>query len=124
MARRKSGEQPVRVPTGGDFGARKQLESMQQAIPLPATTGGSSPSPPTQPPGGGGAAPLVDVQRPDIFGPTRRPDEPLSAGVVGPGGLLPDDPTELLRAVYLAFPSPGVRRLLERAARMSGRPQV
>lgn len=118
MARRKSGEQPVRVPTGGDFGARKQLESMQQAFPLPATTGGGTPSSPSA--GGGGPVP-TEVQRPDIFGPSQRPDEPVSAGAMGQVGLLPDDPAEFLRAVYLAHPTPGVRRLLERAVRATGR---
>lgn len=115
MARRKSGEQPVRVPTGGDFGARKQLESMQQSFPLPATGGGSAPPAPAAA-GGGGSAPMPMPMPVDVFGPTQRPDEPLTAGAGPEGvGMLPPDPAELLRAIYLRYPSPGTRRLLEYA---------
>ena len=58
------------------------------------------------------------VERPDIFGPTTRPDEPVSAGAVGEFGLLPQPPAELIRAMYLRYPNRGLRRLLEFAVRM------
>ena len=110
MPRNRKGTQPVRAPSGGPQGQRKQLETAQKAIPLPEGSG---------PPGG--AAPpngVAPVQRPDVFGATTRPGEPLTAGApAGPGsngiGMLPDDPVEFLRAVYLQFPSPGLRRLIE-----------
>lgn len=119
MARKKSNAQPVRAPTGGDYGARRQLEAAQSVEPLPdnralpAISGG----------GGGQQAPQAPVARPDVFGPTQRADEPLTAGApmgAGPNSVgthLPDDPVEFLRAVQMEFPSPGLARLLERAAR-------
>ena len=74
---------------------------------------------PGAPPVNGNVAP-VPVNRPDVFGPTGRPNEPLTAGApAGPGGnrlgILPDDPVEFLRAVYLQYPSQGLRRLIETA---------
>jgi hypothetical protein len=110
---RHRGTQKVRVAPGGPQGQRQELEASQKAIPLPA-------------PNSGGPAPVQGqagspVVRPDVFGPTGRPGEPLTAGAAaGPGGdrlgMLPDDPAELLRAVYMQYPSPGVRRLLEKAS--------
>ena len=108
MPRIRKGTQPVRVPTGGPQGQRQQLETAQQVIPLPDRQGGAPPAPTNGAP----------VERPDVFGATTRPGEPLTAGASeGPGpnglGMLPDDPNELLRAVWLQFPSPGLRRLIE-----------
>ena len=71
-------------------------------------------------PGPAGGQPLSPVTRPDVFGPTQRPNEPLTAGAAyGPGptaveNLLPDDPAMLLRAVHMQFPSPGTREMLEK----------
>ncbi len=118
MPRIRKGIQPVRAPTGGPQGQRQQLETAQQAIPLPA-----GPVPP------GGAAPPngVPVSRPDVFGVTSRPGEPLTAGApAGPGpngiGILPDDPIEFLRAIYVQFPSPGLRRLIETSGNQDASP--
>jgi hypothetical protein len=104
--------QPVRVAPGGRYGSRKALESAQKAIPLPA--GGI---PARAAPGEG-----IPVVRPDVFGPTNRPNEPVTAGAqLGPGpsnlGVLPDDPGELLRILNTMFPSPGTRRMIERMSR-------
>ena len=114
MPRNRKGTQPVRVPTGGPQGQRQQLEASQKAIPLPAGTG---PQQGAAPPNG-----AVPVQRPDVFGPTSRPGEPLTAGAAaGPGpngiGMLPDDVDGFLRAIEMQYPSPGLRRLREFSAR-------
>jgi hypothetical protein len=86
--------QPVRVPTGGAYGSAQALESAQQAMPLPQPpeVGGS--------PVGGGAPPAMmpgtltpmaaQGYTPPNFSlgssPSRRPNEPLTAGMpMGPG---------------------------------------
>lgn len=116
MARRRSGEQPVRAPTGGNYGARRQLEAAQGAVPLPNNDPAST-VPAATSGGGGGGRPAAPVQAPDVFAPTQRPGEPLTAGSGPEGfGMLPADPVETLRAIYLRSPSSGVRRLLEYAA--------
>lgn len=124
MARRRSNQQPTRVPTGGPRGQRQQLEAAQNAIPLPRSGAGASataPTPAGQPAAGGGSAGPAMMARPDVFAPTGRPGEPVTAGApVGPGPqgrILPDDPVQFLRAIAMAHPTPGIMRLLERAAR-------
>ena len=118
MPRNRRGTQPVRVPTGGPQGQRQQLETAQQVIPLPDRQSGGAPPPQTN------GAP---VERPDVFGATARPNEPLTAGApAGPGpngiGMLPEDPVEFLRAVWLQFPSPGLRRLIETSENQDATP--
>lgn len=112
-SRSKRKTQPVRVPTGGDYGDRQQLEGAQQAVPLPQDQG-PAPAAAAQPPAAG-AAPFPDD---GIFGPTARPGEPITAGVpVGPG---PDGPPQfedndnwLLNAVIAAYPHPDLIALLD-----------
>ena len=104
--------QPILVAPGGKYGSRKALETAQKAIPLPA---GGPPAPTA--PGEG-----IPVVRPDIFGPTQRPGEPVTAGAqLGPGpsnlGVLPDDPVELLHILNTLYPSPGLRTMIERMSR-------
>ena len=114
MPRIKKGTQPVRVPTGGPVGQRQDLETAQGAIPLPERREGS---PEDQGPSPGPNNPIIPVNRLDVFGPTGRPDEPLTAGASqgpGPGqiGMLPPDPIQELRATQMTFPSPGLGRLI------------
>ncbi len=109
MPRNRKGTQPVRVPSGGPQGQRQQLETAQQVIPLPDRQSGGAP--PAQTNG-------APVARPDVFGATARPNEPLTAGApAGPGpngiGILPEDHIQRLRAYQMQFPSPGLRRLIE-----------
>lgn len=116
MPRRSKDTQPIRAPTGGDYGARQQLESAQRAVPLPANRGNGG--------GGGGQAQPPPMARPNVTGPTQRPGEPLTAGAMaGPGpaerGMLPDDPVHFLRAILVQHYSPGLARLLERAGGMA-----
>lgn len=108
MARRR--QQPVRVPTGGPYGARKQLESAQQAVPLPVSGGadGGPPIPPAGPAPSPSAPPTIS--RPDIYAPNPSGTAPA------PEPFLPEDPAEFLRAVYMQFPSPGLRDLIDRMA--------
>jgi len=89
---------------------RQELDDLQQAAPLsgPASSGG-----------GPSAAPPQNV---DVFGPTARPSEPVTAGAqLGPGvspggpGLVPDDPDQLIRAIYAVYPHPEILRLLNDA---------
>lgn len=46
-----------------------------------------------------------------MLGPTRRPSEPVSAGI-GQPRIFPRDPDALLRAVYRMYPHPDIARLL------------
>ncbi len=89
------------LPTGMPYGERKRLDEfrraapMYEASPLPgpaADGGGSSALPSAAPPG-------------NLFGPTARPDEPITAGIpLGPGPngpeFLPRDDGMRLRAAY------------------------
>lgn len=115
LSKRTDGRQPVRAPAGGSYGDRKELEDAQRAQPLPAEGG----PPGSGPAGGGGRGGGIP---PDgIFGATGRPDEPMTAGVpFGPGAdgdvsLVGSDPVAEIRAVYKHFPSPALRRLIDRA---------
>jgi len=70
-------KQPIRVPTGGNYGDATQLMKMQQAAPL------------AQSPGGESAGPLAGLQIPEStpFGaPTEQPGTPVTDGApLGPG---------------------------------------
>ena len=80
-------------------------EDAQRAAPM---AGGTPPSPVS----GGGAAQGAPPAQPNIFAPTERPNEPLTAGAE----LLPPDPVAHIRALYARFPNDDLRRLLERAS--------
>lgn len=73
-----SQKQPIRTPTGGNYGDATAMTQMQQAAPLGASPGGDAPPPQdlALPPGVG-------------FGEgTQNPDEPVTAGAAmgaGPG---------------------------------------
>lgn len=104
--------QPVEAPTGLRYGERKQLEDSQRAMPLPDNT----PSTAT-----GTSGEPAPVSRPNVFAPSDRPGEPLTAGAAegaGPSqlGLLPADPVAHIRALYQIAPNDDLRRLLERAS--------
>lgn len=93
--------QPVRAPSGGAYGERKELEQLQQAAPLSASPGGDV-----------GAPPPVDVTEGLIgFGePSQMPDEPVTAGAglgAGPGlealGL-PNQPADDIKRLLPYLP--------------------
>lgn len=72
------------IPANGQYGERKALQQMQSAAPMQGNPVPPvpSPKPSTPPPGTAGANPLLT----NLFAPTQRPDEPITAGApVGPG---------------------------------------
>ncbi len=88
-------KQPVRVPTGGEYGDAAQLMKLQQSAPLAASPGGDTAQ----------AAGLVLPPSGDFGAPTQQPDTPVTSGVdIGAGagsealGLTPqrDDDAERL----------------------------
>lgn len=101
---------------GGAYGQRAELQGlasgapMAQAAPVPA---GES-----MPMGGTPQVPTVG-----IFEPTRRPNEPITAGVdvgAGPGSEAlmtpvdaPDQLATFARAMYMTNPTPQLRRIVE-----------
>lgn len=74
-------KQPIRVPTGGDYGDATQLMKMQQAAPLGATPGGDNPLAALL---GGGGPELTPLSA-----PSQQPDTPVTDGAaLGPGAGL------------------------------------
>lgn len=90
--------QPVRelpaASTGG-HGTRKEFAELQAAAPMPEVS--------NRPPIPGGEA---------IFGPTARPNEPQTAGLIAEPELLPEDPDAAVRQIYAVFPDPYLLRLI------------
>jgi hypothetical protein len=105
--------------TGLPYGENEAVNDQQAAAPLsspgPATSAAASP-------GRGRGPHLARFGDAGIFSGTQRPGEPLTAGVdFGPGvgrsgGTGGDDPYLLLQAIYQAYPSPQLERLLARVA--------
>lgn len=99
--------------SGMDYGDNKAVNQQIQSAPMEPQGGGG---PQRQ---GGAAGPGPQ----GIFGPTDRPDEPLTAGVdAGPGEgapreFLAEDPYLMARALYQVAPSPQLERLMARLAR-------
>lgn len=112
--------QPIRVAPGQPYGERKALEGLQKAAPMAA----APPAPVPEMPANTGAPPAAQqaagspAYGRDAFGPTIRPDEPITTGVprgpgpVGSSWYLKEDPKTLLRAAYEAYPDPWILRLL------------
>ena len=104
-------EAKVQNATGGSYGQRAELTQLAQGAPM--AQGMAIPT-------GMGTPPVPTV---GIFEPTQRPNEPLTAGVdVGPGpgseALMtpvdaPDQLATFARAMYMANPSPQLRRIVE-----------
>jgi len=100
--------QPIRVASGGKYGQRQALTQQQQAAPLAS---GQDP-----------LARRVDAanapQVPDagVFGPTQRPNEPITAGIpYGPGqnpAGQPTDPDIVLQVLSQMIPHPEIYRLM------------
>ena len=107
--RTDGGPSNPRVPPGGDYGDRQQLEQVQSAGAGAAAAQAGGPA-------GGGPGPAGAPPRPvNVFEPTRHPDQPITAGVpVGDGDDgMPDDGLDLLYALAQAFPHPHLTRLVE-----------
>ena len=97
-----SKKQPIRTPTGGEYGEAQALTQQQQAAPMSA--GG--------PPAATGAGPASPVPGLDVFGPTGRPGESPTAGIEQPGLYTDEDPYLLVRIAYQMYPHPSLARLL------------
>jgi hypothetical protein len=99
---------PLRVPSGGAYGARKATEAQQSGAPL-AAGGGQPPS------GGGMGGPSAGGGAPPTgggaFGPTQRPHESPSQQVTN--NPVAQNPQEALRVMYSRFPHPAIKRLLD-----------
>jgi len=48
----------------------------------------------------------------DVFGPTSRPDEPVTAGLDQAGLMDPNNPDMMLQLIYEQFPHPSIARLI------------
>lgn len=94
--------QPVRVPSGGQYGDRQALEQMQQGAPLASSPGGGVGAPQSA---GDLTAGLVGLGE-----PSQQPDVPVTAGAAagagpGPEALgLPNAPDEDLRRMIAWLP--------------------
>jgi hypothetical protein len=104
-------EAKIQNASGGSYGQRAELTQLAQGAPMAQAM--PMPTPMGTPP-----VPTVG-----IFEPTQRPNEPITAGVdVGPGpgseALMtpvdaPDQLATFARAMYMANPSPQLRRIVE-----------
>ena len=104
-----SSSQPLRTPTGGDYGEAKGLEDQQRGAPLAAVTGGV---PATSGPTGG--PPALGPPTGDVFGPTTRPGESGVSGAGQPGQIIAQDVDAFLRVLYAKFPHPGIAMLMRK----------
>jgi hypothetical protein len=101
-------EAKIQESTGGAYGQRAELQGLAGGAPM-----AQAPSQPMSAP-----TPVVGA-----FEPTQRPDEPVTAGVnagEGPGSEVlmtpidaPDQLSVLARAMYMANPTPQLRRIVE-----------
>ena len=70
------------IPANGQYGERKAMQELQQGAPMQGNTTPSMPTPTVAAPSI--AAPRAQVT--NLFAPTERPEEPITAGApVGPG---------------------------------------
>lgn len=110
LSRRTDGGPGKRLEFGdydsGQVGEAQRLAAMQDAAPRPGRGGGQA-GPPSR-----GQAGLDPVS--DPFGPSGRPNEPLTAGMENPGDpVIPPDPYEFVRALYARHPHPDLLRVLQ-----------
>lgn len=104
-------EAKIQNASGGQYGQRAELTQLAQGAPMAQAV-------PAMPMPQGPQIPTVG-----IFEPTRRPDEPITAGIdmgEGPGSEVlmtpvdaPDQLSAFARAMYMANPSPQLRRIIE-----------
>jgi len=104
----------IQNAAGGAYGQRAELTSLAQGAPMAQTATPAMPVPASV----GGSVPTVG-----IFEPTQRPNEPITAGIdagEGPGSEVlmtpvdaPDQLATFARAMYMANPTPQLRRIVE-----------
>lgn len=117
MSQRTDGNEPGRI-SGLPYGENAPANELRQAASQTGEAGVGAP--PSRPPGGGAPS---GAQLPDVFGPTKRPGEPITAGAPGGPQVGPQarrDPDMPLRALAresldkLGYIHPELRMLLER----------
>ena len=91
---------PPVVASGGPYGSRQATEEQASAAPMYQEQVPQASAPVGVPPG-----PL-----PNAFGPTQRPNEPLTAGLPQQGQ--DTDAVAVLQAIYKSFPSPWIAALI------------
>lgn len=116
MSARTDGRVPALPQTGLPYGENQELNAAQSAMPMgtPQQGGGA---------GGGGRRPQPRGAD-GIFGPTTRPNEPLTAGVdmgpgapANPGPVLEDNPDLFLQALAQKYKHPDLIALANRRRR-------
>lgn len=107
--------------SGQPYGEGQQANRLLRAADRPPSGRAVAGGPPPAPPSGSQAAPGPGL--PDVFGPTKRPDEPITTGAPGgpaPAVSAPRDPDRALRLLAqksldtFGFIHPELRMLLER----------
>lgn len=81
-SKRTDGRQPQRIASGGDYGERQEMESLQAGAPMRETGSAAQAAAPM-------AAPIDPSSLTPLDAPTARPDEPVVAGMeqfTGPSG--------------------------------------
>ncbi len=108
-----SSKQPIRVPTGGNYGEAGASAAQQGAAPMaaggPSAPGAPQPAGPdaaTALGGGGGGGG-------GMFGPTQRPGESNSANMAGAQNPLADTDAAL-RIMFSMLPHPNIQRMMNR----------
>ena len=102
--------QPVRVPTGGPYGSRKELTEQQQSAPMAVAPPSATAAPSPRQQGGVGNA-QAGVP---MFGPTERPNEDPTTGLADPSSNpIAANPQLALRVIYGKFPHPAIARLID-----------
>ena len=101
-----SKSQPLRVASGGGYGDRKAAIEQQQGAPLPVNDGSQG----VARSGGGGGSSTAG----GAFGPTQRPNEPITAGQMGadPTQYVPSA-QDVLMELYKRYPSPWIAQLIK-----------
>ena len=103
-----STRQPLRVPTGGQYGEAKALREQQQGAPMAAGASGAPSGP------GGGAALLGGGMGEGVFGPSTSGGQP--GPVADPNVMVAQNPEMFLRVLAAKFPHPAIRRLVDWSA--------
>ena len=97
--------------SGGGYGDRKAIEEQAAAAPVPV--GGARADAPV--PGAGAGAPP-----PSLFGPTERPNEPITTGATIPGmpdvhgGYAGNNTDMIIEQIIKIWPDPYIMGLLNR----------
>jgi len=103
--------QAVRRMPGVGYGEQQALVEQQQAAPLPKAGVPQAQARPTRP--------KIDLTKINAFGPTERPNEPVTSGLpFGPGYTpqqdIQDDPDMILRVLYNVYPDPIFLQMMNR----------